>query len=409
MQKQLDNALLKRIADNIRVLSAAMPEQAKSGHPGGAMGGADFMALLYTEFLNFDPSDMAWPHRDRFFQDAGHLSAMMYGTLSLFGKYSMEELSQFRQWGSPTPGHPERDVPRGLENTSGPLGQGHVMGAGAAIAERVLSNRFGNWLDHKTVCYITDGGVQEEASQGVGRIVGHLGLSNFIMFYDSNDVQLSHMTKDAMSEDTAKKYEAWGWAVETVSGHDYDALRAALKRAWARTDRPTFILGKTVTCELAGIAPRETMNPNFFLSDDDNIILNGLIDWIEYIPETDSLHIIDFKTGKHEENEKSLQLPIYLLLCNALQKRAVTKASYWYLESDKLVEKELPDADTAFRDVLEVAVRVKEARVKNEFVCPKGEEGCNQCRPYEQILAKSPAVEFVGTGLFKQDMYIVTT
>lgn len=244
--ESLNNALLKRIADNIRVLAVAMPETAKSGHPGGAMGGADFMALLYTEFLRFDPSDMAWPHRDRFFQDAGHLSSMMYGTLSLFGKYSMQELAAFRQWDSPTPGHPERDVKRGLENTSGPLGQGHVMGAGAAIAERKLAATFGEWSAHKTVCYITDGGIQEEASQGVGRIAGHLGLSNLIMFYDSNDVQLSHLTKDTMSEDTAKKYEAWGWAVETVDGHDFDQMRAALKRAWARTDKPTFILGKTV-------------------------------------------------------------------------------------------------------------------------------------------------------------------
>jgi transketolase len=242
----LDNALLKRIADNIRVLSVAMPETAKSGHPGGAMGGADFMALLYTEFLNFDPSDMAWPHRDRFFQDAGHLSSMMYATLSLFGKYTMQELSQFRQWDSPTPGHPERDVKRGLENTSGPLGQGHVMGCGAAIAERVLSDRFGAWTDHKTVMYITDGGIEEEASQGVGRIAGHLGLSNLIMFYDSNNVQLSHMVTDTMTENTALKYEAWGWAVETVDGHDFDAMRETLKRAWARTDKPTFILGKTI-------------------------------------------------------------------------------------------------------------------------------------------------------------------
>jgi transketolase len=242
----LNNAILKRIADNIRVLAVAMPETAKSGHPGGAMGGADFMALVYAEFLNFDPSDMAWPHRDRFFQDAGHLSSMMYGTLSLFGKYTMAELANFRQWDSPTPGHPERDVLRGLENTSGPLGQGHVMGAGAAIAERKLAATFGEWSAHKTVCYITDGGIQEEASQGVGRIAGHLGLSNLIMFYDSNDVQLSHMTTDTMSEDTALKYEAWGWAVETVDGHDFDAMRAALQRAWARTDKPTFILGKTI-------------------------------------------------------------------------------------------------------------------------------------------------------------------
>ena len=242
----MENAVLKRIADNIRVLSVSMPEKAKSGHPGGPMGGADFMALLYTEFLNFDPKDMVWPQRDRFFQDAGHLSALMYSTLSMFGHYSMDELSNFRQWDSPTPGHPEHDVKRGLENTSGPLGQGHLMGAGAAIAERFLSARFGSWQDHKTVAYISDGGVEEEVSQGVGRLAGHLGLSNFIMFYDSNDVQLSHMTADAMSEDTGKKYEAWGWRVETVNGHDFDQMRAALKRAWAETEKPTLIIGKTI-------------------------------------------------------------------------------------------------------------------------------------------------------------------
>jgi len=242
----MDNKTMKRIADNIRVLAVAMPEKAKSGHPGGPMGGADFMALLYTEFLNYDPDDLAWRHRDRFFQDAGHLSSMMYGTLSLLNAYSMEDLAAFRQWGSVTPGHPERDPKRGLENTSGPLGQGHVMACGAALAERFLSARFGAWQDHKTVAYISDGGVQEEASQGVARIAGHLGLANLIMFYDCNKVQLSHMTADAMSEDTAKKYEAFGWHVETVDGHDFDQMRAALKRAWAEKDRPTFILGRTV-------------------------------------------------------------------------------------------------------------------------------------------------------------------
>jgi len=246
LEKSLDNALLTRIADNIRILSCSMPEKAKSGHPGGPMGGADFMALLYTEFLRFDPSDMAWPQRDRFFLDAGHLSSMLYSTLSLFGKYSMEELSNFRQWESPTPGHPERDVPRGVENTSGPLGQGHVMALGAAIAERFLEARFGHWLEHKTVAYISDGGVEEEVSQGVGRLAGHLGLSQLIMFYDSNDVQLSHMVRDTMNEDTAKKYEALGWRVETVNGHDFEEMRGALRRAWAETEKPTFILGKTI-------------------------------------------------------------------------------------------------------------------------------------------------------------------
>ncbi len=242
----MDNVKLKRIADNIRILSASMPEKAKSGHPGGPMGGADFMALLYAEFLRFDPKDMSWANRDRFFLDAGHLSSMLYSTLSTVGAYSMDDLANFRQWGSPTPGHPEHDIHRGVENTSGPLGQGHVMGLGSAIAERFLRARFGDWMEHKTVAYISDGGVEEEVSQGVGRLAGHLGMANLIMFYDSNDVQLSHMTKDTLSEDTAMKYQSWGWHVETVDGHDFDQMRAAMKRAWAEKSRPTFIIGKTV-------------------------------------------------------------------------------------------------------------------------------------------------------------------
>ncbi len=210
------------------------------------MGGADFMAILYAEFLRFDPTEMGWVNRDRFYLDAGHLSSMLYSTLSTLGAYSMDELKNFRQWGSPTPGHPEFEIHRGIENTSGPLGQGHVMGLGAAMAERFLRARFGGWMEHKTVAYISDGGVEEEVSQGVGRLAGHLGMANFIMFYDSNDVQLSHMTKDTMSEDTAKKYESWGWRVETVSGHDFDAMRGALKRAWAEKSKPTLIIGKTI-------------------------------------------------------------------------------------------------------------------------------------------------------------------
>ncbi len=242
----MDNAKLQRIANNIRILSLSMPEKAKSGHPGGPMGGADFMALLYAEFLRFDPKDLTWANRDRFFLDAGHLSSMLYSTLSTIGAYSMDDLSNFRQWGSPTPGHPEHDIHRGVENTSGPLGQGHLMGLGSAIAERFLRARFGGWMEHKTAAYISDGGVEEEVSQGVGRLAGHLGMANLIMFYDSNDVQLSHMTKDTMSEDTAKKYESWGWRTETVDGHDFEAMRGALKRAWAEKSKPTFIVGKTI-------------------------------------------------------------------------------------------------------------------------------------------------------------------
>ena len=214
------NTTTNRAADNIRILAASMVEKAKSGHPGGAMGGADYINVLYSEFLNFDPDDGEWVNRDRFFLDPGHMSPMLYATLSLIGKYSMEDLKNFRQWGSITPGHPEVDVKRGVENTSGPLGQGHAMAVGAAIAERFLVARFGEWMAHKTYAFISDGGIQEEISQGAGRIAGTLGLANLIMFYDSNNIQLSTKVDEVTHEDTAKKYEAWGWQVITIDGND---------------------------------------------------------------------------------------------------------------------------------------------------------------------------------------------
>jgi transketolase len=240
------NNLSLRAADNIRILSAAMVEKAQSGHPGGPMGGADFTHILYSEFLEFDPDDMHWPLRDRFFLDAGHMSAMLYAQQTLLGSYTLEDIINFRQWGSPTPGHPEIDVERGIENTSGPLGLGHTFGIGAAIAERFLAQRFSEAVAHKTYIYISDGGVQEEISQGAGRIAGFLGLGNIVMFYDANDIQLSTEVNAVTSEDTAKKYEAWHWHVQTVDGNDHAALRAAIKAAIAETERPSLIIGKTV-------------------------------------------------------------------------------------------------------------------------------------------------------------------
>ncbi len=233
-------------ADNIRILALSMVERAKSGHPGGAMGGADFVNVLYSEFLRYDPTDTAWPWRDRFFLDPGHMSSMLYATLALAGYYTGEELAAFRSWGSITPGHPERDLAHMVENTSGPLGQGHAMALGAAIAERFLAARFGEWTAHKTYAYISDGGIQEEVSQGVGRIAGHLGLSNFIMYYDANNVQLSTTVDEVDTEDVAAKYRAWDWNVLTVDGCDADQIRNALRAANAETERPTLIIGKTV-------------------------------------------------------------------------------------------------------------------------------------------------------------------
>jgi len=242
----MDKNISKRAADNIRILSAAMVEKAKSGHPGGAMGGADFMHVLFSEYLNYDPADRTWFNRDRFFLDPGHMSPMLYAGLALTGTYSMNDCANFRQWGSPTPGHPEVDFERGVENTSGPLGQGHVMAVGAAIAERFLVARFGEWMNHKTYTFISDGGIQEEISQGAGRIAGHLGLGNLVMFYDSNDIQLSTVCDDVTIEDTAKKYEAWGWATITIDGNDHDQIRKALDAANAETEKPFLIIGKTI-------------------------------------------------------------------------------------------------------------------------------------------------------------------
>ena len=249
--------LMKRAADNIRILSASMVEKAKSGHPGGAMGGADFINVLFSEFIEYDPDNANWESRDRFFLDPGHMSPMLYSVLCLSGKFSLDDLKGFRQWGSVTPGHPEIDVMRGIENTSGPLGQGHTYGVGAAIAAKFLKHRLGESMNQTIYAFISDGGIQEEISQGAGRIAGHLGLDNFIMFYDSNDVQLSTMTDAVTSEDVAKKYEAWNWHVITIDGNDAGEIRKALTEAKAVKDKPTLIIGKTIMGKCALTADNE--------------------------------------------------------------------------------------------------------------------------------------------------------
>ena len=242
-----DIKLMNRAADNIRILAASMVEKAKSGHPGGAMGGADFVNVLFSEFLVYDPKNPKWEGRDRFFLDPGHMSPMLYSVLALTGKFSMDELKNFRQWGTVTPGHPEVNVERGIENTSGPLGQGHTYAVGAAIAAKFLQARLGKEVMDQTIyAYISDGGIQEEISQGAGRVAGTLGLDNLIMFYDANNVQLSTKVDEVDNENVALKYEAWGWTVISINGNDADAIRQALKDAKAEKEKPTLIIGTTV-------------------------------------------------------------------------------------------------------------------------------------------------------------------
>lgn len=238
---------MNHAADNIRLLAVSMVEKAKSGHPGGAMGGADFINVLFSEFLVFDPDQPTWEGRDRFYLDPGHMSPMLYSALALQGKYTIDDLKTFRQWGTVCPGHPERDIIHGIENTSGPLGQGHTYAVGAAIAEKFLEARLGStMMQHKIYAYISDGGVQEEISQGAGRIAGLFKLNNLIMFYDANEIQLSTECDVVMRENTRMKYESWGWNVLEINGNDPDEIRAALILANKDENRPTLIIGHTV-------------------------------------------------------------------------------------------------------------------------------------------------------------------
>lgn len=240
--------LMNRAADNIRILAVSAVEKAKSGHPGGAMGGADFINVLYSEYLKYDPKNPTWAGRDRFFLDPGHMAPMLYAELCLTGKFTLEELQQLRQWESPTTGHPELDIARGIENTSGPLGQGHVFAIGAAIAAKFLAARTGNptFAQETIYAYISDGGIQEEISQGGARIAGVLGLDNLIMFYDSNGIQLSTETKEVMNEDTAAKYRALGWEVFEIDGNDVKQIRKALDASLNVKGKPSLIIGKCI-------------------------------------------------------------------------------------------------------------------------------------------------------------------
>ncbi len=301
----------ERSADNIRILSAAMVEKAKSGHPGGAMGGADYIHILFSEFLNYDPENGKWRNRDRFFLDPGHMSPMLYSILSMVGFYNMDDLKNFRQWGSITPGHPEANHAKGVENTSGPLGMGHTNAVGAAIAERFLVERFGKTLEHKTYAFISDGGIQEEISQGAGRMAGYLGLNNLIMFYDSNDIQLSSETSAVSYEDTAMKYKAWGWNVVTINGNNQEEIRSALREAHNEKDRPSLIIGKTIMgkgalTEDGGTFERQTSTHGMPISAAGGSFAKTIAN-LGGDPENPFIIFEDVKTYWNEINEKKKQ------------------------------------------------------------------------------------------------------
>jgi len=221
-----------------------MVRKANSGHSGGPMSSADFSQILFTEYLNFDPSDPEWFNRDRFVLSAGHESALIYAILTQLGWLNIDDLQKFRQLNSRTPGHPEVEIP-GVEATTGPLGQGFGMAVGMATAESMLRASVSELIDHFTYVVAGDGDFQEPVVLGAASMAGHWGLSKLIVFYDSNNAQISGKVDRSDSTNYAQVFEGFGWHVQEIDGHNHEEIREALEKAQV-VDRPSLIIGKTI-------------------------------------------------------------------------------------------------------------------------------------------------------------------
>lgn len=247
MEETVDKGIEQLAADTIRTLSMDAVQQANSGHPGAPMGMADMAVVLWSRFLRVDPKNPTWENRDRFVLSAGHASMLLYSVLHLAGfPLSIEDIKQFRQWGSVTPGHPEIDVPRGIETTTGPLGQGFATGVGMAIAESHLSAEFGaDLIDHRTYGFVSDGDLMEGVASEAASLAGHLGLGKLIYLYDDNGITLVGPTGWTYTEDAAQRFDAYGWHTVSVDGHDRAAIAEAVAVAIAEGDRPSLVSCKT--------------------------------------------------------------------------------------------------------------------------------------------------------------------
>ncbi|MBP7735340.1 MAG: transketolase [Spirochaetes bacterium] len=246
----ITNDDLKLIATSIRTLSMDAVQKANSGHPGMPMGCADIAAVLWTKFLKHDPADPAWQNRDRFVLSAGHGSMLLYSMLHMSGyDLTLDDIRNFRQLHSKTPGHPENRVTAGVETTTGPLGQGFANGIGMAVARDLLAAEFnsdGNTLvDHYIYAIVSDGDLMEGISSEAASLAGHWGLGKLIYIYDSNDISIEGPTDLAYSEDAAKRFAAYGWHVQKIDGHDYGQIEKAIKKAQKNLDRPSLIIAKT--------------------------------------------------------------------------------------------------------------------------------------------------------------------
>ena len=250
MSKAVSPELEQLAVNTIKMLAIDGVEQANSGHPGLPMGAADYAYVLWSQFLNYNPQDPEWPNRDRFVLSAGHGSMLLYGLLHLAGyDLPLDELKRFRQWGSKTPGHPEYGMTAGVETTTGPLGQGFANGVGMAIAAKMAAARYNTSeqtvVDHHIYGIVSDGDLMEGISAEAASLAGHLGLGNIIYFYDDNRISIEGSTELAFTEDRAKRFEAYGWQVIKIDGHDRKAAADAIVQGQADKTHPTLIVART--------------------------------------------------------------------------------------------------------------------------------------------------------------------
>ena len=251
MARESPGADLSRLAVNtIKMLSVDAVEKAKSGHPGLPMGAADYAFVIWTRYLSFNPSDPDWPNRDRFVLSAGHGSMLLYSLLHLCGyEVTLDDLKAFRQWDSRTPGHPEKGCLPGVEVTTGPLGQGVGNVVGMAMGQKMLAARVNTpefpVIDHLVYGICSDGDVMEGVASEAASLAGHLGLGNIVLFYDDNKISIDGATDITFSEDVGARFEAYGWHIQRIDGHDHDAAARAIEAARKETSRPSLIVART--------------------------------------------------------------------------------------------------------------------------------------------------------------------
>jgi transketolase len=244
----LDVANIKKLANTVRTLSIDSVQKANSGHPGLPLGAADFTSVLWANYLRFNPKDPSWQNRDRFVLSAGHGCMVLYSLLHLFGyDLPMSQLQQFRQWESITPGHPEFGITAGVESTTGPLGQGAANSVGLALSGKMMAARYGESLyNYRVFALVSDGDLMEGVSAEAASLAGHLGLGNLVYLYDDNKICLGGETELCFTEDVGKRFESYGWHVQSCDGHDIQAVSACLDKAIAETSKPSIICCRTV-------------------------------------------------------------------------------------------------------------------------------------------------------------------